>query len=120
MLFVVRKFHIFALFIFFEHCFTTLISNKHKNESQRTVAYIHRVSVHQVGPVWIIWQLNKLDICYLLAKFQNRTYLGTCFTYKQNMQFCEQNMVISLIFGLLKVHSSTNKYFYEKRILYMK
>jgi hypothetical protein len=40
--------------------------------------------------------------------------LGTCLTYKQNMQFRKQNMTISLIFGLLKVHSSTNKYFYEK------
>ncbi len=64
--------------------------------------------------------MTKLDICLLLAKFQNRNSLGTCFTYKQNVQFCKQNMVISLIFGLLKVHSSTNKYFYEKRILYMK
>ncbi len=36
------------------------------------------------------------------------------------MQFCKQNMVISLIFRHLKVHSSTNKYFYEKRILYVK
>ncbi len=74
----------------------------------------------QVVPVQIIWKLNQLDTCLLLAKFQNRNYLGTCFTCKQNMQFCKQNMVISLIFGLLKVHSSTNKYFYEKRILYMK
>jgi hypothetical protein len=32
----------------------------------------------------------------------------------------KQNMVISLIFGLLKVHSSTNKYFYEKRMIYIK
>jgi hypothetical protein len=31
------------------------------------------------------------------------------------MQYCKQNMVISLIFGLLKVHGSTNKYFYMKK-----
>ncbi len=45
----------------------------------------------------------------------NRNYLGTCFTCKQNMQFSKQNMIISLIFGLLKVHSSKNKYFYKKK-----
>jgi hypothetical protein len=46
--------------------------------------------------------------------------LGNLVNLQAKHAVCKQNMVISLIFGLLKVHSSTNKYFYEKRILFMK